>query len=223
MPSFKTLTAILAIATIATVPVTAMAHGKGSKDHIDETHNVSGFDKLEIGGVYELNVKVGDGFSVRTSGHEKEVADMKIEVDGDTLVVGHKKKMMRNFKGSKNGIQIDITMPALNAIAIGGVAEGEFSGIDADQLDVQIGGVGGLQFSGKCKSLDIEVGGVGEVDARDLRCEYADVQLAGVGEIDLYASDSVDVQTAGVGEVNVYGKPKNVSKSKSFLSEVNIK
>lgn len=223
MPHFKTATAFLAIAALATVPVTAMAHGKGSKNHIDETHDVSGFDKLEIGGVYELTVKVGKEFSVRTSGHEKEVEDMKINVDGDTLVVGHKKKMMRNFKGSKNGIQIDITMPALNSIAIGGVAEGDISGIDADRLEVQIGGVGGLEFSGKCKTLEIEVGGVGEVDARDLKCESADVQLAGVGEIDVYARHSIDVQTAGVGEVNVYGKPKHVEKSKGFLSEVNIK
>ncbi|NNC36401.1 MAG: DUF2807 domain-containing protein [Acidimicrobiales bacterium] len=223
MPSFKFVPAFLAILAIATVPVTAMAHGKGDKKHINETHDVSGFDKLEIGGVYDLDVTVGEKFSVRTSGHENEVTAMTIKVEGDTLVVGRKKKAFRNFKRNQNGIEINITMPALSEVAIGGVADGKISGIDADHLQVQIGGVGGIEFSGKCKTLDIEVGGVGELDARDLKCESAEVQLAGVGEIDLYASHSVDVQTAGVGEVNVYGNPDHVAKSKSFLSEVNIK
>lgn len=223
MTLFKTISAITVSTAMIAVPLTAYAHGKKSKDHIDQTHDVSGFDSLEIGGVYELDVQVGKKFSVTTSGHENEVDDMKIEVVGDTLRVGHKKNRKRNWSGNKNGIQIQITMPELNAISVGGVADGKIYGVDANRLEIEIGGVGGFDISGKCKNLDIEVAGVGEFDARDLKCETADVQLAGVGEIDIYASHSVDVQTAGVGEVNVYGSPKHVEKSKSFLSEVNIK
>jgi len=223
MTLFKTVSAVTVATAMVAVPITASAHGKKNKDHIDQTHEVSGFDELEIGGVYELDVQVGEKFSVTTSGHENEVEDMKIEVVGDTLRVGHKKKRKRSWSGNKNGIQIKITMPELNAISVGGVADGHIKGIDTDRLVIEIGGVGGFDISGKCKNLDIEVAGVGEFDARDLKCESADVQLAGVGEIDLYASHSVDVQTAGVGEVNVYGNPKHVEKTKSFLSEVNIK
>lgn len=223
MTNTKTILAAFAVTAMIAAPLTAAAHGKKNKDHIDETHNVSGFDKIEVGGVYELDVQVGGEFSVETSGHENEVEDMKVEVDGDTLKVGHKNKKLFRNHGNKNGVIIKITMPSITGIAIGGVGEGSISGIDADQLDVEIGGVGGLEFSGKCKTLNIEVGGVGELDARDLKCESADVQLAGVGEIDIYASHSVDIQTAGVGEVNVYGNPEHVEKNKSFLSEVNIK
>ena len=223
MTNSKLLLAGLAVAGLIAAPLSAMAHGKGDKEHIDQSHDVSGFDRIEIGGVYELDVRVGEKFSVETSGHEKEVESMKISVDGDTLSVGHKKKTFRGNFGSKNGVQIKITMPELNAISIGGVGEGKISGINADRLEVEVGGVGELEFSGTCKTLDIEVGGVGELDARDLKCENVEVQLAGVGEIDIYASHSVDISTAGVGEVNVYGNPKHVEKNKSFLSEVNIK
>ena len=222
MTSPKTVLAALAVTALIAVPLTASAHGKKSKDHIDETHDVSGFDKIEVGGVYELDVKVGGKFSVETSGHENEVEDMKIYVEDNVLIVKHKKKTFKR-RGNQNGVIITISMPEINGITIGGVGEGSISGIDADRLEVEIGGVGGLEFSGKCKTLDIAVGGVGELNARDLKCESADVALAGVGEIDIYASHSVDISTAGVGEVNVYGNPKHVQKSKNFLSEVNIK
>ena len=222
MINFKTVSAIVVATAMITVPVTASAHGKKNKDHIDETHDLSGFDKIEIGGVYEIDVQVGEKFSIETSGHENEVEDMKVYVEDGTLKVGHKKKIFKR-RGNQNGVIIKISMPKITSIAIGGVGEGSISGIDADHLQVEIGGVGGLEFSGKCKKLDIAVGGVAELDARDLKCESVDVQLAGVGEIDIYASHSADIQTAGVGEVNVYGKPKQVEKNKNFLSEINIK
>ena len=222
MISFKTVSAIVVATAMITASVTASAHGEKNKNHIDQTHNVSGFDKIEIGGVYELDVRVGGEFSVETSGHDKEAEGMKIYVEGDTLIVKQKKSFMK-WSGNQNGITIKISMPKIEGIAIGGVGEGSIRGINADHLQVEIGGVGGLDFSGKCKTLKIKVGGVGELNARDLKCESADVQLAGVGEIDIYASHSVDIQTAGVGEVNVYGNPEHVEKNKSFLSEVNIK
>lgn len=213
---------ILAVSLIA-VSGFAYAHGNSDKSHVDETHALSGFDKIEIGGVYELDVKVGGDFSVETSGHAKEVEGMKVFVDGDTLRIKHKKNSFRNKMKSKNGVVVTISMPELNGVEIGGVGSGSISGIDSDRLSVEVGGVGELEISGKCKSLEIEVAGVGELDAEDLKCENVDVQLAGVGEIDVYASKSVDVEAAGVGEVNVYGNPKDVSKSKTFLSEINIR
>lgn len=222
MTYIKPILAGLAVTAMIAAPLTASAHGKRDKDHIDQTHDVSGFDRIEIGGVYELDVQVGGKFSVETSGHEKEVEDMRIFVEDGALIVKHKKKTIRK-RGSQNGVIIKITMPEITGISIGGVADGKISGIDADRFEVQIGGVGGLDLSGKCKSLDIEVGGVSELDARDLKCESAEVQLGGVGEVDVYASHSVDIQTGGVAEVNVYGNPKHVEKNKNFLSEVNIK
>jgi hypothetical protein len=213
---------ILAMGIIA-VPYSAYAHGSSSKSHVDETHAVRNFDKIEIGGVYELDVKVGGEFSVETSGHAKEVEGMKVYVDGNTLVIEHKKNNFRNRMKSKNGVVVTISMPELNAVEIGGVGTGNISGIDSERLTLEIGGVGEMDISGKCKSLEIEVAGVGELDARDLECEDVEVELAGVGEIDVYASKSVDVEAAGVGEVNVYGNPKDVSKSKTFLSEINIR
>jgi len=213
-------TSILALGAIA-IPLAASAHGKDSKKHVEQTHDLNGFENLEIGGVYELDIRVGEKFSVFTSGHEKEVENLKITVDGDTLRVENRKKKWR-MKNQK-GVIIKISMPALNHVDIGGVGTGEITGIDADDLEFNIGGVGELTLSGRCGSIELDVAGVGEFDARDLKCENAEVNLAGVGEIDVYASNSVDVSAAGVGEVNVFGNPKHVHKNKNFLSEVNIK
>ena len=70
--------------------------------------------------------------------------------------------------------------------------------------------------------LEANIRGVGEIDARGLECENAEVDLKGVGEVSVFASESVDVGAKGVGSVDVYGKPKDVRKSKGFLSGVTI-
>jgi hypothetical protein len=214
------ITTVLALGAIA-IPLAASAHGKDSQKHVDESYDFKGFENLDIGGVYELDVQVGEKFALSTSGHEKEVENMKIYVDGDTLRVENKNKKwrMRNQKG----IIIRISMPTLRSVDIGGVGTGEISGIDSERLDLDIGGVGELTLSGTCGLVEIDVAGVGELDARNLKCEDAEVDLAGVGEISVHASNSVDVSAAGVGEVDVYGNPEKVHKNKTFLSEVNIK
>jgi len=218
----STLTAsVMAIGLIAGSSIVS-AHEVDDKNRISENYDLSGFDNLEIGGVFELDVIVGDSFSVEASGSEDEMENIKVFVEGDTLRIENKKKRWRNNK-NRHGVDIKISMPSLSAIAIGGVGEVDITGISGGDLDVEVGGVGEITINGNCKNLDIDIAGVGEMNAKALECEHADIDLAGVGEINVYASQSVDVSAMGVGEVNVYGNPEQVDKNKSFLSQVNIK
>ncbi len=220
---------ILAIATL--VGTQAFAHpdhddDKDSKNRIEQSFDYKDFDHIEVVGVYNMDVKVGGSdYSIETSGRAKDMERMKVYLDGDTLVLStEKKKKNRGWRGKKNhkGIDITITMPALYGLEIAGIGSGEVTGIDSDKFDVEIAGIGSMELSGRCGTLDADYAGMGDLDARDLKCENVNVDMSGMGSATVYASDSVDADMSGMGSIDVYGKPKNVSKSKSFMSSVDI-
>ena len=219
--------AVLGLASVSTFyGQPAYAHGdEDSHDtshYVTETFDFTDFDKISITGVYELDVNVGAPFSIVLSGEASEMENIVVTRDGGTLELGQKKKHKTYDRKNHKGIQAKISLPSLNALQIAGVGTGEINGVESDTFDLDIGGVGELKITGTCGDLNADVAGVGEINTRGLKCKTADVSLAGVGEMSAYASETVDVSAAGVGSVDIYGGPKNVSKSKGFLSKVKI-
>lgn len=208
----------------------ATAHEVDDKNRVEETHNITDFTKIRITGVYELDVQVGEDFSVFTSGKHKDVEHMKVYLKGSTLVLAQDEdKRNKNIKwnGRKNknnsGIRAVITLPTLKGLDITGIGAGEVKGIESERFEIEAAGISDMELSGTCGTLDVDMAGLGEIRAEDLKCEDVDVDLAGMGEITVYASKSVEADAAGMGKIEVYGNPKDVEKSKSFMASVKIK
>lgn len=219
--------AAVALASVSTLHMQpAYAHGHSdhqeAHDRVTQTFDFSDFDKISITGVYELDVDVGGDFSIVLSGSKKEMDNIVVDRKGDTLELGQKKKTKTYDGKNRKGIQAKIGLPALNALQIAGVGTGKVYGVESETFDLEIGGVGELSIAGTCGALNADIAGVGDINTKGLKCKTAEVSLAGVGEMSAYASDTVDVSAAGVGSVDIYGGPKNVSKSKGFLSRVKI-
>jgi len=225
----KALKAAGATALILMSAGFATAHEVDGKDRVEETHNITDFNKIRVTGVYELDVEVGEDFSVFTSGKHKDVEDMKVYLKGSTLVLAQNEDGDKNInwngrkKKNNNGIRAVITLPSLKALDITGIGSGEIKGIESDRLDVEVAGISDMELFGSCGTLDVDMAGLGEIRAEELECDNVDVDLAGMGEISVYASKSVSADAAGMGNIEVYGNPEDVEKSKSFMASVKIK
>jgi hypothetical protein len=218
--SFRTLIGTAsAMAVLLTAPAT-FAHDV--KIETEETYDLKGFDTITVEGVYHLDVKVGDRFSVETSGTKKDMAKIRVYVEDGALVLGRKDK--KGLKNNNNhGVNAVVTLPRLKAMEIAGVVTGDVTGIDADTFELEFAGVGELELNGRCDDLVIDMAGIGELDAKGLKCGDVEVNLAGMGEATVYASDRVDANAAGMGQIDVYGNPDVVQKSSAFLSKVHIR
>lgn len=223
------LTAAGATAMLMTSITLAYAHDVNDKNRVEETHNITDFNKIRVTGVYELDVQVGEEFSVFTSGKHKDVENMKVYLKGTTLVLAQNEDDDKNInwngrkKRNNSGIKAIITLPTLKALDITGIGAGEIKGIESDHLDVEVAGISDMELEGSCGTLDVDMAGLGELRADELKCENVDVDLAGMGEISVYASESVEADAAGMGSIDVYGNPEDVEKSKSFMASVKIK
>lgn len=184
----------------------------------DVTHTVeaSDFDRIEVGGVFELEVTVGGDYSVILSGRQSDLDRTTVAVENGVLVLDSKERdRSGKRKLIKHGVTATITMPALNGVSIAGVVEGDIKGVSAETFEAELSGVGELDISGTCGFLDADLSGVGELDAEELLCRSVDVKLLGVGEASVYASESVAAEIAGIGHIEISGSPKEISKSQS--------
>lgn len=219
---------ILAIGIAATAAYYAFGSlkdvgGRDKSEDITETLDVTGFDEIQVAGVFEVDVSVGGEFSVTVSGPPSEMERLDVTVENGVLNLDRKDGERGERKWREFGLTADITLPALKAIDIAGVADGRVSGVDADEFEVDLAGVGDLTISGACGRLEADVAGVGDLNAKELECREVDVDVSGVGSASVYASETADASVSGIGSIDIYGSPSQVDKSSSFIASISVK
>lgn len=189
---------------LAAIAATACLLGTGAHGQSKSSMSLDlrDFEAIEIGGAYELDVIVGEDFSIELSGPATEMARVEASLKGGALLLGTKRKI----RGDTKGVKAVVTMPALNRLSVSGVVDADISGVKSSDFKLDLSGVGEVNIAGACEKLYARVSGVGEVDAQSFQCKV------------------VDVKVAGVGKIEVYGSPAEVSKSKSSpLGRITVK
>lgn len=219
----KVFTLISASAFALNVAGAAIAK---DRDKIVETLDLRDFDRIEISGVYDLDVRVGNDFSIELSGTPEEMERVEASVINDVLHLDRsERKGKRRWRMGKNehGVNAVITMPSLLSLDVSGVVDGSVSGIDAGEFEIDISGVGDMRLDGECGRLDADVSGVGDLEAEGLECRIVEVDVSGVGSASVYASEEVDAEVSGMGDIDVYGSPEKVRKQGSMFADVTIR
>jgi hypothetical protein len=190
---------------------------------VTRTFDLTGFDRIDVAGVYELEVTVGPDFSVEMSGPEEEMNRVETSIEDGVLTLGQRKRERGERRlRRRDGVEARITMPALHGVDVSGVVEADFTGIVSDEFSVDLSGVGELDLDGECGALTARVSGVGELDAEGLECKSAMVRVSGVGEAAVYATDAVEAHISGMGEIDIYGSPANVEKHSGMFSDITV-
>lgn len=185
-------------------------------DDKTETIAVADFDRINIAGVFELDVGVGGDYALTISGREEDLARTTAKVvDGVLILDSGERDREGKRRFVKHGVTAKVSLPALNGVDIAGVVDGDIRGVNAENFSADLSGVGDLNLSGTCGVFEADVSGVGDLDAEELKCRKVDVDVSGVGSASVYASESIDAEIAGIGSISVYGSPAQVSKSQS--------
>lgn len=213
--------AIMFAAGATALVLAAAAFAKDSDDIVTKNFDLTGFDSIDVSGVYELDVRVGPDFSIELSGPAYEMERVEASVRNGVLHLDQKERR-RRWGDNRQGVDAVITLPSLAAIDISGVVDGAIAGVNSDRFEVDISGVGDIRFDGECGALDARVSGVGDLDADALECRVVTVRVSGVGDASVYASEEVDARVSGMGDIDVYGSPERVSKSDSMFAEITV-
>ena len=224
---------------IAVAAMAAAACGQNRAESggptVQRDYQVGPFDRIEVAGPYEVDVRVGAAPSVSASGPERLIERLVVEVKGDRLLIHPRREGSRwRGWGSSGTARIQVTAPSLRGADIAGsgdiridrIAGESFEGgvagsgdLNVDSLEVQslklsVAGSGDVRArSGQTRSAEYSIAGSGDINARGVVSETAAVSIAGSGGIHAQATGTADVSIMGSGDVELTGGAKcSVSK-----------
>ncbi len=191
------------------------------------SYDLAGFDKIDLSGSSDVIVRTGGQASIRAEGDPEALDRLEIEVDRDTLRIGHKKNWGFNYKRTPK-TTVYVTLPTLTAAAIGGSGDIKVDKVEAARFDgsvagsgrisiaalragsaeFSIAGSGGITAAGSADELDLDIAGSGDLDLADLQSKKASVSIAGSGNARANASDTADIAIMGSGNVRLGGTAK---------------
>lgn len=166
-----------------------------------------------------VRLRAGEVFAVEVEGDDEEALRFAL-ADGILRI----KRPRGKFGGNA---RIEITLPTVKGIAIGGAGtvEAEMLGpdarvgiggsgtvrihrIDGERLTARIGGAGRIEAAGRVDELSLAIGGAGKLAAPGLEVRTARIRIGGAGRAEFACDGEVEAKIGGVGDILVHGKPR---------------
>lgn len=180
---------------------------------ITQSSDLDGFSKIRLSTSSDMNITMGNNFSIEMVGDEEIIGNTILEVKGDTLHVKHKRGRFNYDDDQEMGI--NVVMPNIEAMQINGSGDVEITGVDNEELELGINGSGDMNVSGKTEKLDININGSGDIEMEEVSGNDVRININGSGdvifaggtcqsmEIDIHGSGDVEARELECVDVNV--------------------
>jgi phage shock protein PspC (stress-responsive transcriptional regulator) len=103
------------------------------------------FDKIEMTGIFDLEIIQAPEFSIRMEGPSREKRKYEVSVSGETLEIRYRSRTRRfwnkRFDIDDKKVRIHITLPNLEKLKIKGAGEFDLHGFDEDEIDISLYGI----------------------------------------------------------------------------------
>jgi hypothetical protein len=210
-PALALLSAGLLSAMVVTGCGVRVDHGPS----VSSTRSVAAFERLDVQGSTDVDVRVGNHTSVVVRGDKDAVAQVRTVVRDGTLVVerDHHDDDGSTIVLGGHHLRVDVVVPRLSAVAVHGSGDVDLDLGSArpDALDVTVEGSGDVSADGAVRALRASVQGSGDLDFADLRAADADVSVQGSGDADVHADATLHAAIDGSGDISYTGDPRVTS------------
>lgn len=203
---------------------------RGNGKVITETRKINSFNKVNVGGSFDVYLVDGTEGKLTLEGEENILKYIETEVKNGKLNVHFKQNT--NIKTTKKLI-VTIPFEKIESVALGGSGnvivkkrikadEASFSlggsgniiaSVDANTVKASIGGSGNIQLKGKSDNLKCSIGGSGNVKAYDLKTSSLKASIAGSGDVSASVNNKIKATIVGSGSVYYKGEPSDIDKT----------
>ncbi len=151
---------------------------------VTREYDFTGFDTIDIGYAFKLEVTPSDTYSVSIVANESDFEHIKVTLTGNKLEIGMN-KLFFHFPRSPKAI---ITMPELRGLHMSGASEGVVTGFkSSNDFDLSLSGASELEMDLETGAFDGELSGASELAGR-LTVASSNFELSGASEIELEGS-----------------------------------
>ena len=173
-----------------------------------------------------IHLVAGDASGIHIRGQGNLLPYLELTEKGDKLEIEVKEGYRLE---PPEPIDITITLPKVEELALAGLARGDLSGFSGDELVLSVAGVGdivadGLELdrlegniagagsldlgTGSARDVELNIAGAGGVSGAQFKGEKVEVNIAGSGDVEVSASELLKIGIAGSGSVSYLGNPR---------------
>jgi hypothetical protein len=194
----------------------------GPLQKIHKEFVITDFDRLEMGSEFHIRVEQANSFSVRVQGDRRNVDDLEVYVQGNTLVIEFEDQRDRH-----HDTNIDITMPVLKAVNFSGASDSRVRGFSSgDDIDLYLSGASICQVDAEFSRINLfmsggseillfgagdelkgEISGASSLKAFDYPVRSATIEISGASESRVTVTEELNVTAGGASSVVYRGEP----------------
>lgn len=203
---------------------------KGNGKVVTKTRSIGSFEKVSIGGSFDVNLVDGNEGKITIKGEENIIPYIETEVRNGKLKIQFKENT--NIRTTKR-LVVTVPFDRIEAVSLGGSGnisvqkrmkadDASFSiggsgnitaNVDANNVKASIGGSGNIKLKGKTDNFKCSIAGSGSVKAYDLDANTLKASIAGSGSVQTSVSAKIKASVVGSGSVYYKGNPKIDSNS----------
>ncbi len=210
----------------------------GSGDITTLEEAFTGFDRIEVSDLFEVEIRQGDRFRTMIRVDEDLVDYVEVAKRGSTLEIG----LEQGWRYQINHVTMhaEVTMPRLTGLSLSGGSQAKVTGFESlEELQVDMSGASSLkgdlvaglaQFDvsgasrmtlrGTAGELILIASGASRVRLDDFQVTDTRVEASGASEVTVHASGRLDAEASGVSRITYLGNPRLGRIETSFGSSV---
>jgi hypothetical protein len=188
---------------------------KGSGNVVTERREVRDFKGVNVSGVFQVEVKAQEDFSVEIEADDNLLPLIKSEVRNGVLHLETEGRL-----SCDNGLKVRISAPEIDEIDASGASKVNVNGIRNSEMRTDTSGASRISLSGETAQLLVEVSGASSVDAENLKAETADISASGASRVSTFTLNELRARASGASKVTYSGSPKNIDKQSSGASSI---
>lgn len=198
------------------------------------SYSLTGFDQLEMGNAFQVDVKAGDTYAITATGELNDLDDLEVFTEAGELKI-----RFRDWQKHRKPMKIEVTMPTLSGVEFSGAVDAGVYGFDdireidfelsgashcdfmgsAKNIEVDLSGASQLNLMGSGKFLEGELSGASELNSFDYQTEESDLKLSGASKGEVRVSKFLKAEVSGASKLTYQGSP-NIQKKVSGGSSV---
>ncbi len=240
--SLLTLCLLIAVAALCRPLLHAFPfkHHTTIDNPITEDRKISGFNRIEVSGAFEIKLVKSSTYSVKVEAEEKDLARTKTVVNGDKLVISYDKEGNDYYKNKASKIVVRVETPSLSALTCSGAVEVKSMGnFESDKFELKTSGATEVELEltsklliskfsgatevklkGKVDTHALEMTGASELEAVGLEVNKYAIESKGAADCKIFVKEELAVSGSGASSIRYKGSPTKISKDTRGAADI---
>lgn len=188
-------------------------------------YGLSGFDRLNIRGAFDVEIKKADDFKVTVNADAFN--PVRVEREGDTLTVGLPWfYFFWGFLTWFTRARVHISMPELRELVLAGACRAEADSFSTTHdFSLELAGASHLKMGEiKCGGAEIKLVGASEAKLRKLQAGSLKLEISGASRIasEVVLAAGADIKIVGASRVELNGEANSLRLEAAGASQVRL-